>query len=94
MIVARAVDSEGEPGGDTAATTISRLARRVTCRPDFWLRLSPTGQAINPGESTKFQVYLTSLNGCNDPVSLSVVPGIAVNGLGLMAAVCLWLTQG
>jgi hypothetical protein len=94
VIVARAVDSEGEPGGGTAAITISRLARRVTSLPDFSLRLSPTGQAINPGESTKFQVYLTWLNGCDDPVSLSVVPGIAVNGLGLMAAACFWLTEG
>jgi hypothetical protein len=73
VIVARAVDGLGAASGASAVISVARLARLGLDTPDFSLRLSPTVQAINPGEDTEFQVYLTALNGFADPVTLSVV---------------------
>lgn len=73
LIAVRAVDSAGVAGGASGDIVVTRLARFQGGVPDFSLRIDPPARAINPGASTDFRVYVTSLNGFDDPVSLDVV---------------------
>ena len=73
LIVARAVDSEGAPASDAVEVEISRLPPTDFGLPDFGLRLDPPTQSINPGESAELTVFMTSVNGFSNLVTLDVL---------------------
>lgn len=55
-----------------------------TSLPDFWIASNPNPLAVQPGSTSATQIQITSLNGFNSAVSLSVsgsYPGISLSAL-------------
>jgi len=63
-----AIDSSGNSDPSPATRTITVLPTS----PDFSIAVSPSSQAVNPGQSTTFTVTVSPLTGFNGAVNLSV----------------------
>lgn len=62
------IDSSGNSDPSPATRTITVLPTS----PDFSIAVSPSSQAVNPGQSTTFTVTVSPLSGFNGAVNLSV----------------------